>query len=68
MSHSDVQPEHLVAYRVIADHGRAITFMIGDGSGHRQRRRASVLRLILRRAARAMAGYGGFRPAGPHCR
>lgn len=44
--------EHYVAYRVIADHGRAITFMIGDGVMPGNEGRASVLRLILRRAAR----------------
>jgi alanyl-tRNA synthetase len=44
--------ENYVAYRVIADHGRAITFMIGDGVMPGNEGRASVLRLILRRAAR----------------
>ncbi len=60
LGHSDAQvEENLVAYRVIADHGRAITFMIGDGVMPGNEGRASVLRLILRRAARygRMAGF-----------
>ena len=62
LGHTDAQvQEHLVAYRVIADHGRAITFMIGDGVLPGNEGRASVLRLILRRAARygRMAGFAG---------
>ncbi len=53
--------ENQVAYRVIADHGRAITFMIGDGVMPGNEGRASVLRLILRRAARygRMIGFDG---------
>ncbi len=60
LGHSDAQVnEHLVSYRVIADHGRAITFMIGDGVMPGNEGRASVLRLILRRAARygRLAGF-----------
>jgi alanyl-tRNA synthetase len=62
LGHSDAQvQQHLVAYRVMADHGRAITFMIGDGVMPGNEGRASVLRLILRRAARYgwMAGFKG---------
>lgn len=62
LGHTDAQAaEHLVAYRVIADHGRAITFMIGDGVLPGNEGRASVLRLILRRAARygRLAGFEG---------
>lgn len=62
LGHTDAQvQEHQVAYRVIADHGRAITFMIGDGVLPGNEGRASVLRLILRRAARygRMAGFEG---------
>lgn len=53
--------DNYVAYRVIADHGRAITFMIGDGVMPGNEGRASVLRLILRRAARygRMIGFDG---------
>lgn len=60
LGHTDAQmQEHLIAYRVIADHGRAITFMIGDGVMPGNEGRASVLRLILRRAARygRLAGF-----------
>ena len=47
LGHTDAQAEeHLIAYRVIADHGRAITFMIGDGVMPGNEGRASVLRLI----------------------
>ncbi|RMF04998.1 MAG: alanine--tRNA ligase, partial [Chloroflexi bacterium] len=62
LGHTDAQmQENLVAYRVIADHGRAITFMIGDGVMPGNEGRASVLRLILRRAARygRIAGFDG---------
>ena len=60
LGHSDEQAhEHLIAYRVIADHSRAITFMIGDGVMPGNEGRTSVLRLILRRAARygRLAGF-----------
>lgn len=62
LGHTAAQAEeHLIAYRVIADHGRAITFMIGDGVMPGNEGRASVLRLILRRAARygRLAGFDG---------
>jgi alanyl-tRNA synthetase len=62
LGHTEAEvQEHLVAYRVIADHGRAITFMIGDGVMPGNEGRASVLRLILRRAARygRLAGFDG---------
>ncbi|TET53151.1 MAG: alanine--tRNA ligase, partial [Anaerolineales bacterium] len=51
--HSDEEvEENLVAYRVIADHGRAITFLVGDGVLPGNEGRNYVLRMILRRAAR----------------
>jgi len=53
MGHSDAEvEENIVAYRVIADHGRAITFLIGDGVLPGNEGRNYVLRMILRRAAR----------------
>jgi alanyl-tRNA synthetase len=47
-----VPPEDEVAYRVIADHARAVTFLIGDGVLPGNEGRNYVLRMILRRAAR----------------
>ncbi len=44
--------EQIVAYRVIADHTRAITFLIGDGVLPANEGRGYVLRMILRRAVR----------------
>jgi len=53
LGHSDADvEENLVAYRVIADHARAITFLIGDGVLPGSEGRNYVLRMILRRAAR----------------
>ncbi|MER3459262.1 MAG: alanine--tRNA ligase, partial [Chloroflexota bacterium] len=53
MGHSEAEiQQHLVGYRVIADHIRAIVFLIGDGVLPGNEGRRYVLRLILRRAAR----------------
>jgi len=53
LGHSDVEREaNIVAYRVIADHGRAVTFLVGDGVLPGNEGRNYVLRMILRRAAR----------------
>jgi alanyl-tRNA synthetase len=51
--HTDGQvDDNIVAYRVIADHGRAVTFLVGDGVLPGNDGRNYVLRMILRRAAR----------------
>ena len=53
LGHNDAQrKQHLVGYRVIADHGRAITFLISDGVMPGNEGRDYVVRMILRRAAR----------------
>jgi alanyl-tRNA synthetase len=44
--------EQIVPYRVLADHGRAVTFLVGDGVIPGNEGRNYVLRMILRRAAR----------------
>ena len=53
LGHTDEEvQENIVSYRVIADHGRAITFLIGDGVLPSNEGRGYILRMILRRAAR----------------
>ena len=50
---SDAQrAEHIVSYNVIADHGRAATFLIADGVRPGSTGAGYVLRMIIRRAAR----------------
>ncbi|HYM68211.1 MAG TPA: alanine--tRNA ligase [bacterium] len=43
---------HTVAYRVLADHGRAMTFLVADGVVPGNEGRSYVLRMIMRRAMR----------------
>jgi len=63
VGHTDAQvEENIVAYHVIADHGRAITFLIGDGVLPGNEGRNYVLRMILRRAARFGRKLGFTRP------
>ncbi|MBM3469411.1 MAG: alanine--tRNA ligase [Armatimonadetes bacterium] len=53
LGHTDVQRQQaVVAYRVIADHVRAGTFLVADGVMPGNEGRAYVLRMILRRAIR----------------
>lgn len=61
--HTDAEvEENIVAYRVIADHGRAVTFLIGDGVLPGNEGRNYVLRMILRRAARFGRKLGFTQP------
>lgn len=54
--------EHEVGYRVIADHGRAATFLIGDGVLPGNLGGSYVLRMIIRRAARFGRKIGFHEP------
>lgn len=54
--------DQYVAYRVIADHGRAATFLIGDGVIPGNVGEGYVIRMIIRRAARFGRNLGFTRP------
>lgn len=63
LGHSAVEREaHHIAYRVIADHGRAATFLIGDGVLPGASGGPYVLRMIIRRAARFGRKLGFSQP------
>ncbi len=53
---------HIVSYRVIADHVRAGTFLIGDGVLPANEGQGYVLRMVLRRAIRYGRKLGFTRP------
>ncbi len=61
--HTDEERQaNLVPYRVIADHGRAATFLIADGVVPGNEGRNYVVRMIIRRAARFGRKIGFDRP------
>jgi len=53
---------HTIAYRVLADHGRAMTFLTADGVVPGNEGRAYVLRMIIRRAVRFARQAGAAKP------
>jgi alanyl-tRNA synthetase len=59
---AEQRAEKYVGYRVIADHGRAATFIIGDGVRPGAAGAGYVLRMIIRRAARFGRSIGFNQP------
>ncbi|MHB8732061.1 MAG: alanine--tRNA ligase [bacterium] len=53
---------HTIAYRVLADHGRAMAFLTADGVVPGNEGRAYVLRMIIRRAVRFARQAGAGKP------
>ncbi len=63
VGHSDAEREEgTVGYRVVADHGRAATFLIADGVRPGNTGAGYVLRMIIRRAARFGRKLGFHEP------
>jgi alanyl-tRNA synthetase len=63
VGHDDAHRQaHQVAYRVMADHGRAMTFLMADGVVPGNEGRGYVLRMIMRRAMRFARAAGITRP------
>ncbi len=63
---SDVELSRDIAYRVIADHVRCLTFALTDGAIASNEGRGYVLRRILRRAVRFGRQYLGFKQTFMH--
>ncbi|HEU4798853.1 MAG TPA: alanine--tRNA ligase, partial [bacterium] len=59
---ADARRQHALAYRVMADHGRAMTFLLADGVTPGNEGRGYVLRMIMRRAMRFAKSTGTTRP------
>jgi alanyl-tRNA synthetase len=63
LGHTAAERElHAVAYRVLSDHGRALTFLIADGVLPSNEGRGYVLRMIMRRAMRFARRAGAAAP------
>ena len=58
----ETRAENYVGYRVIADHGRAATFLVGDGVRPGSTGAGYVLRMLIRRAARFGRQIGFLQP------